>query len=212
MTRIFVVRHGETDGNLKKIYRGRWDLPLNATGEQQVKKAGAALKPFELTAIYQSPLLRTKQTAVALAEHQAVTPQDDGSLIDIDYGEWTKIPDAEVANKYPDLYDLWKKSPHRVVFPSGEGLADVRKRIEPGLRKVAESHNGKNIALVSHRVPIKVILCAALGLDDSAFWRIQVDAASISVLDFAEGVFSLVFSNETCHLGALGDKLGAADF
>ena len=212
MTRIFLVRHGETDGNQKKIYRGHWDLPLNQNGMAQVKKAGEALRAVELSAIYASPLLRARQTAEAVASQQNVQLVDEEALIDIDYGDWTKLPDAEVAQKFPDLYGQWRQSPECVLFPDGEGLYDVRRRAQPMVTILAERHPDQSIALVSHRVPIKVILCAALGLDDSAFWRIQVDTASISALDCNNGVFTLLFSNETCHLKSLSEKLGVVDF
>ncbi len=212
MTRMFIIRHGETEGNQKKIYRGRWDLPLNQDGLAQVKKAGEALQAVDLAAIYASPLLRTRQTAEAIASRQNIELVDEEALIDIDYGSWTKLPDAEVAEKFPDQYRRWKQSPESVLFPDGEGLYDVRRRVQPRITVLAERHPGQSIALVSHRVPIKVILCAALGLDDSAFWRIQVDPASISALDCQDGVFTLLFSNETCHLKSFGDKLGAVDF
>jgi len=212
MTRIFIVRHGETDGNQKKIYRGHWDLPLNKNGRAQVKKAGEALKPVHLDAIYTSPLKRAVETAEAVAAHQEVEPEEDESLIDIDYGEWTRLPDAEVAEKFPDQYRQWRKSPETVLFPGGEGLPSVRARVEPALKTLAEEHPGQTIALASHRVPIKLLICAALGLPDSAFWQIQIDTASISALDYSDGRFNMIFSNETCHLKFFSDKLGVVDF
>ena len=139
MTRIFVVRHGETDGNQKKIYRGHWDLPLNQNGQAQVKKAGEALKSVRLDAIYTSPLKRAVQTADAVASHQDVEPEEDESLIDIDYGDWTRLSDAEVAEKFPDQYRQWKQFPETVLFPGGEGLPSVRARVEPALKILARS-------------------------------------------------------------------------
>jgi broad specificity phosphatase PhoE len=212
MTRIFLVRHGETDGNQKKIYRGHWDLPLNQNGKAQVKRAGEALRAVHLDAIYASPLLRAAQTAEAVAARQAVEPEKDEFLIDIDYGDWTRRPDAEVAEKFPDLYRQWKQSPETVLFPGGEGLPSVRARVEPGLRKLAERHPDQTIALASHRVPIKILLCTALGLSDAAFWQIQIDTASISALDYNNKKFNLIFSNETCHLKSFGEKLCVVDF
>ena len=152
------------------------------------------------------------QTAEAIAANQDVDPEEDEFLIDIDYGEWTRLPDAEVAEKFSDQYRQWKRSPDTVLFPGGEGLPSVRARVEPALRSLAEQHTDQTIALASHRVPIKILLCVALGLPDSAFWQIQIDTASISALDYTNGKFNLIFSNETCHLKSFGDKLGVVDF
>jgi broad specificity phosphatase PhoE len=212
MTRIFVIRHGETEGNQKKIYRGRWDLPLNENGLAQVAKAGQALQDIFFDAIYTSPLERTRQTAAAVAKYQKVEPQVDDCLIDIDYGQWTKVADSEIARQQPDLYRLWKESPEKVVFPGGEGLAAARQRIATGLVRLAEAHPDQVIALCAHRVSVKMILMVALGLPDAAFWQVQIDTASISALAYAAAKFSLVFSNETCHLKSIDAKFQEADF
>ncbi|HUU01249.1 MAG TPA: histidine phosphatase family protein [Myxococcota bacterium] len=212
MTRLFVIRHGETDGNKNKIYRGRWDLPLNEKGLAQVEKAGAALETVRLDAILTSPLERTCQTAAAVARFQKIEPQTEPALIDIDYGQWTRLLDSEVARKHPDIYARWKQRPETVVFPDGEGLADVRRRVESLLAGLGEEYPGQNVALCGHRVSVKMILMVALGLTDSAFWKILVDTASISVIGLDDGAFSLVFANDTCHLKPLADKFKAADF
>lgn len=212
MTRFFIVRHGQTEGNKNKIYRGRWDLPLNPTGLKQVELAGRALAPVDLDAIYTSPLERTRQTAAALVKHQQVEARDEQGLIDIDYGGWTRVADSEVARSQPEIYRRWKSEPQSVVFPDGEGLADVRGRVEPMLKRLVAEYPDGQLALCGHRVSVKMILMVALGLPDAAFWRIAVDPASISVIDFAVGAFSMVFTNETCHLEPLLEKLKAADF
>jgi phosphoserine phosphatase len=211
-TRFFVVRHGETEGNQKKIYRGRWDLPLNENGIRQVERAGEALKAVSFDVIYTSPLVRTRQTAAALARWQQVDPLEDEALIDIDYGQWTRVADSDVAEKQPALYQKWKESPELVTFPGGEGLADVRKRVTSALERWTSLHAGQAIALCGHRVSVKMILMVAMGMPDSAFWKLRVDTASLSVLNHFGGDFSLVMSNETCHLAPLGEKLGMADF
>ena len=68
------------------------------------------------------------------------------------------------------------------------------------------------IALVSHRVIIKILLCAVLGLDNSHFWQIKQDTAALSVLDYQAGRFVLAGLNDICHLSELKDKMSRDDF
>ena len=209
---FILVRHGQTAGNRDKIYRGRWDLPLDEDGLDQVERAGRALGSLHLDAIYTSPLLRTRQTAEAVARHQAVEPVVEEGLLDIDYGQWTRQPDERIAREQARLYRLWHARPQEVVFPRGEGLAQVRRRVEDMFVRLAPRHAAETVALVGHRVSVKMMLLVALGLDDSAFWKVQVDTASLSALRHHDDGWQLLFANETCHLKELGERLRPVDF
>ena len=220
MPRLFILRHGETEGNERKIFRGRWDLSLSDRGVEQVALAAKALAGIEFSMIATSLLARARETAAAAASHggrSEITLEE--KLIDIDYGRWTKEPSETVDRDYPDLSNAWRNTPHKVVFPGGESLSDVRSRAEELFRSLAGATG--NVLLVSHRVPIKVMLCAALGLDNSAFWRIKVDTTSISVVELAPQTqpheraqlqTQVLLLNDTSHLGPLNTRFTAADF
>lgn len=209
---FLLVRHGQTAGNRDKIYRGRWDLPLDEDGRAQVERAGQALEALRLDAIYTSPLLRTRQTAEAVARYQAVEPVSEEGLLDIDYGQWTRQPDERIAREQAPLYRLWHTRPQEVVFPQGEGLTQVRRRVTDMFARLTSRHDTGTVALVGHRVSVKMMLLVALGLDDSAFWKVQVDTASLSALRHEDGNWQLLFANETCHLKQLGERLRPVDF
>ena len=213
MPRVFVVRHGETDGNQQKIYRGRWDLPLNGTGRIQAARTGVALKGIRFSSMYTSPLRRATETAAAIVAAQAQTGVlQEPALIDIDYGDWSRVADIDVERRFPEPHQRWQDAPETVVFPNGEGLADVRSRVEPFLRRLGAGPADSQVLLVSHRVTIKVILCVVLGLGDSGFWRVAVDTTSLSVVNIDAGGMDLLSSNDTCHLKPLVEKFDAADF
>ena len=101
-------------------------------------------------------------------------------------------------------------TPHRVRMPSGEDLDDVRQRVMVPVNGVVEEHEG-TIVLVSHRVVLKVLVCALLGLDNSHFWRIQQDTASTNLFKYQNGQWIIGFLNDTSYLKSLG-KTALADF
>ena len=96
MSRVFLVRHGQTAWNVGEIFRGRADIPLDETGKLEVHLAGEALKGETLHAIYSSPLSRSMETAENIAKFHniPVTPLD--AIIDISYGEWEGLANEEV--------------------------------------------------------------------------------------------------------------------
>ncbi len=211
MTRIFLVRHGQTAWNVGEIFRGRADVPLDETGLKEADLAGEALKDETIHAIYSSPLKRSVQTAEGIAKYQKLPVQTLEAIIDISYGEWEGKENAEVKQKYPDLYKLWLTEPHKVRFPGGETLDEVRTRTMSAIEKLVKKHQDESIVLVAHRVPNKVISCAVLGLDNSHFWRIKQDTASTNLFIYDNDQWIIAYLNNTFYLKVLG-KPALSDF
>lgn len=211
MTKVYVVRHGQTAWNLEEVFRGRMDIPLDETGKKEVHLAGEALKDETLNAIYSSPLSRSMETAENIAKFQNIPVTPLESIIDISYGEWEGVSLVEVQKKYPDLYGLWLKEPHNITFPGGESLEQVRVRTRNAIDDLLEKHKDENIALVAHRVPNKVICCSLLGIDNSNFWRIQQDTASTNLFVYKDGQWIISYLNDTSYLKILG-KPALSDF
>jgi len=211
VSKVYLVRHGQTAWNVGEIFRGRADIPLDETGKQEVHLAGEALKDETLHAIYSSPLSRSIETAENIAKFHdiPVTPFD--AIIDISYGEWEGLENQEVKEKYPELHSLWHREPHKIKFPGGESLEEVRIRTMTGLEGLLLQHKDENFVLVAHRVPNKVICCALLGLDNSHFWRIQQDTASTNLFIYRDGQWIIAFLNDTSYLKSLG-KPSLSDF
>jgi len=211
MTKVYVVRHGQTAWNLEEIFRGRVDIPLDDTGKKEVHLAGEALKDETIHAVYSSPLSRSMETAENIAKFQDVGVSPLDAIIDISYGDWEGKPLAEIQEKFPDLYELWMKEPHNVHFPNGETLEAVGSRAMEAVNRLVAQHKDENIALVAHRVPNKVICCALIGIDYSNFWRIQQDTASTNLFVYKDGQWIVSFLNDTSYLNILG-KPSLADF
>ena len=210
MTTLILVRHGETDWNRDKIFRGRADIPLGNRGKLQAERVGEALTGRPLGALYSSPLQRSVQTAEAIAEHHdlAVTKLD--AITDIDYGDWQGKPDEEVCAAYPELYAQWQSAPHEVRFPNGEGLVEVAERSLQAVLNVAAGQTGE-IAMVSHRVTLKVVVLGLLGLGLERFWNVRLDTCSLTIFEISEQGNILGRLNDTGHLAGLQDE-EAADF
>jgi broad specificity phosphatase PhoE len=202
MTRIVLVRHGQTAWNREVRFRGRADIPLDRFGLKQAEATGhyVAVR-WPVAAVYASRMGRAMQTAEAIARAQALRVQPLEGLLDIDFGAWQGLSPDEVTRRYPDLYQAWLEAPHTVHFPGGEGLDDVQSRVVAALDKAVAGHRGQTVALVSHTVVNRVLLCAVLGLGNERFWRLQQDTCAVNVFDVAEDTTcTLVLLNDTCHL------------
>ena len=204
MTRIILVRHGQTAWNVGsgagERFRGQIDLPLDDMGLAQARALAERLATHPIAAVYSSPLKRAMETAQPTAQKLGLLVQPLPGIIDINYGDWQGLSHDEVAQAHPDLYPRWLETPHRVKFPHGESLRQVRLRGMAALKDASTRHEGRAILLVAHQVVNKVLVCAMLGLGNSHFWRIQQDNACLNIFDYQDGIFTAVLINDTCHL------------
>ena len=210
MTKILLIRHGDTDWNVEEIFRGRADIELNETGIKQAELLAKHLADEKIVAIYSSPLKRALRTAEIIAGSRNVDVAPAPELIDFDYGEWQGLSHDAVKHKYKTLYEEWLKKPHLAKMPKGESLDDVRKRAISLVDRLIAEHEG-TIALVSHRVIHKVIICALLGLDNSHFWNIKVDTCGITEFIYQDERFILEKHNDTSFLKSI-DRTALSDF
>lgn len=212
MTSIYLVRHGQTAWNKEEIFRGRRDIPLNETGLKEGELAGEYLRKKEIHVIYSSPLSRALQTAQKIGQFHNLDIRPLNGIIDMSFGGWEGKSLKKVQEKDEERYRLWIEEPHRVKFPGGENLEEVRTRSMAALEEVVQNHPGKTLVLVSHRVINKVLICGILGIDNSHFWQIGQGTTAINLIQFKNGRYVLSLLNETCHLKPLEEERTKADF
>jgi broad specificity phosphatase PhoE len=203
MTRILLIRHGQTEWNRERIFRGRADVPLSAEGLRQAQALAERLATDDVAAVYTSPLVRAVATAEHAAKPHCSQPITVDALTDMSYGEWEGKPHERVQEQWPDLYEKWHSAPHLVRPPGGETLSEVRQRALEALLHITAEKSDATVVVVSHRVVCKLLLCAALGLEDSAFWHVRQDTCCVNLLEYEHGRMTVCLLNDTCHLRGL---------
>jgi len=209
---VYLVRHGQTAWNKARIFRGRADVRLDEQGRLEAVAAAGALRNVTLAHVYCSPLSRARETAKAIARLHQAPLEPVPAFTDIDYGDWTEFWDVEARRRFKDTYEVWETRPHLVKFPNGESLDNVRTRAYPRLVALARKHKRSTIAVVTHRVVIKALLCAVKELDNSHFWEIRLDTGAISTLELRNNGFKCVRINDTSHLDRISSRTSGVDF
>ncbi len=207
-TTLYLIRHGETAMNVRNIFRGRTDIPLNDNGLAQARQLAAALADVPLRAVYSSPMIRAQETARPLAEARGLAVRPMEEFHNICLGEWEGQAKEDVQTRTPELWQRWVYAPETLAIPGGESLADLLARAGAGLRKLAERHAGEAVAVVSHRSVVKAALAAAVGLEHDWFWKFYLDTGSYSVVEHQPRLgFTLTRVNESCHLTSKTEEL-----
>jgi broad specificity phosphatase PhoE len=165
LTKVLLVRHGATDWNIYKRAQGQADIPLDETGKLQALETAEQLSSLDIDAVYSSDLSRARDTAAAIANHQGLEVITDERFREIDQGEWTGLPVAEIARRWPDL---WGAARHYNARPGGESPHQVRERALAALRDAVEAHPDGTIVVVSHGGTIRWLSAEAMGYDDHA--------------------------------------------
>ena len=157
MTRLILIRHGQTEWNLVGRYQGQTDLPLNAYGRQQAEQIAQRLDGTQLAAIYASDLTRARKTAEVLAHAVGLPVQLDPRLREINQGEWEGMPFSEIQRRYPRELELRREDPLSFVTPGGESIRQVRERVLQAAEEIRRRHPNETVALVSHGVVLAIL-------------------------------------------------------
>lgn len=182
---LFLVRHGQTDLNRDKRFRGMTDAPLNEAGRAEVAAAARVLDGTRLKAIHTSPLSRAVQTARIIADVTGCSVEPDRSFLDIDYGEWQGLTVDEVERRFGAAQmDRWVKDPGSFEFPGGDSMSGVIARVDPALRALVQTNGPGPVAVVSHLAVLKVCFLALMDLGFEQFWKIVIDNGSVSRFDY----------------------------
>jgi broad specificity phosphatase PhoE len=185
MTRLILIRHGETKYNSQKRYCGFSNPPLNRKGISQVKRLSRKLWKLRIHRVYSSDLKRACQSAGLIFGKSPVKKLS--GFREINFGKIEGLKYKEVNAKFPGFYARWASDPVGIKFPGGESLREFNKRILDMLSKIVSRNEGKTVAIAAHAGPIRVILCKALKLDLTEFWKKECANGSCFVVDFLEG-------------------------
>lgn len=207
MIRIILIRHGRTAWNAvagqSQRFRGTIDLPLGDEGVVQAEITARHLAQVPLTAVHSSPLQRAAHTAQIIAEPHGLTALPLPGLTSMDYGDWAGQTHDDVARNWPELYRAWRRDPFSIQIPGGESATVLRDRAVNALGEILGHHaDGETIALVTHQVICKTLICVLAGLPSTAHWRFRQDLCNLNLFEYDpnDGHFTLLGLNDTCHL------------
>jgi broad specificity phosphatase PhoE len=154
LSRVVLVRHGETEGESSIRFHGVTDIALSDLGRAQARAARAEIPGEGFDLVVASSLSRARETAGILAPGRAIRLEAD--FHEIDFGRWEGLTKEEIAAADPILYEDWQQKVPGFDFPEGEGREDFRVRIERGLERLHTS-GAQSVIVVAHKGTVRVI-------------------------------------------------------
>ena len=201
MTRIILVRHGETTWNVEGRYQGQEDTPLSERGLEQGRLLSEGLRNIPIDRAISSPLQRSFRTCQFCADLHGLTVSSDERLLEINHGSWEGRLAAEIAAEYPQDFERWHSEPHLVQMPDGgENLEDVRRRVRAAFDDYVRQYPNETVLVAAHDAVNKAIICDLMGIGMEHFWQIKQDNTCINVLECNDGVWRTVLILSLIHI------------
>ncbi|MFC4061285.1 bifunctional RNase H/acid phosphatase [Planomonospora corallina] len=201
-TTLVLLRHGQTPLSVERRFSGLGDPELTAEGLAQAAAAADRLarEPYGIQAIVSSPLRRARATAEAVAARTGLEVTVDDDLREVDFGEWEGRTFTEIQRHWPDELAAWLADPS-VAPPGGESFEAAARRVEAARDRLVERYEGRTVLAVSHVTPIKTLLRLALTAPATALYRMHLDLACVSLIEYyADGPAVVKAFNDTAHL------------
>ena len=189
MTRFIVVRHGFSVANRAQRFAGHVDTPLNEIGKKQAAHVADYLAAHErIDKIIYSGLLRTRQTATPIAERFGLPLHKDTTLLELFAGIWENMPYGDIDRLFHDDWMNWCYDIAHSRCTGGESIREHYGRIERAVHRIAQSHDGQTLLLVTHCTPVRVMRAMTMGIPWDRFQDVPLPAnASIHVFTYENG-------------------------
>ena len=136
MTRLIIVRHGESETNKQKVFTGQLDIGLSEIGKKQAELVEKYLKAYKIDKIYSSDLKRAYDTALPTAKSKGIKIQTSKNLREIYAGKWEGMSFNNIQNEYPDTYSVWRNDIGKAVCDGGESVKELKERVEKEVSRI----------------------------------------------------------------------------
>lgn len=203
-TILYLVRHGETDYNRKRIMQGGGiDSCLNQTGREQAEVLADRLADVSFDVIYSSPLRRARETAEILARRHEPIPRNElDALREMDWGAFEgKPPSDERDTALQEIKSSWRDGHFDRRIEDGESVLDVQQRATHAAEHLVTEEAGRTVLVVTHGRYLRVLLATVL--DDVGLEHMHWfghDNTCVNRVVYRDGRFSAELLNCTAHL------------
>jgi len=181
--RLLLIRHGEVT-MVGRPY-GQLDVPLSEEGREQSRTLVERLRPYRIDAVYSSDLARARWAAELIAADRGLRVEVRRELRERRFGDWQGKTWDEIKAAWPDLFERYRNDFLSVAAPGGgETYLQVRDRVMPLVGEMVGDGEGRQVAAVAHAGLMRVILAEALGMPLANLFRIWLDPASLSIVEY----------------------------
>lgn len=163
-TTVYLIRHGQSESNLEKVFAGQMNVSLSELGHTQAEITAEYLSSIDVDVIWSSDLLRAYQTAQHTAEKKKLPIHTSPKLREIFAGDWEGKKSAELKEDPESGFHDWLYNIGAVQTPGGESVREVQERFVPEVERIMRENEGKTVFIFCHATPIRLLRAAWEGV------------------------------------------------
>ena len=199
MSRLLMVRHGQTELNSALRYWGRSDIKLSAQGLRQADNLRNRLAAEKMTVIYTSNLVRARVTAEIMASGHQLTVVTCPELREINFGKIEGLTYSEISQLYPDFAKSLAEWRVQTRFPDGESREELSARVRQFLPRLEKHAPEETVLIVAHSGTMRVLICYLMGLEIWHWRQFRISLGSLSIMEtYPQGAI-LSLLNDVSH-------------
>ncbi len=189
MTKLALVRHGETDWNVEGRYQGQADPPLNEHGRAQARAVAQKAAALHPDVIYSSPLKRAWETALAISQATGLPVVPEPRLKEINQGRWEGMLVTDIRRQFPEEFRIWLERPWDLEMPDREGLHDLERRVLGAVKDIVRKYPGQTVVLVTHKLPVAIVKVNFAGVPRERIWDIIPPNAGLEIVEVKDMLY-----------------------
>ena len=201
MTRVYMIRHGEAEGNIYRRAQGWYDGAISAKGLRQIAALAERFRGEQIDALYSSDLARTIATAGAITKYHDLPIRPEPRLRELRLGAWEDQPFGDLAWREPDMLRAFNDDPAAWHAEGAETFAALTRRIRGVVTELAARHDGQTIVCVSHGMAIRALSADVLGVPSAEIALVpHGDNTAVTLLEAEGDTLRMVYGSDASHL------------
>lgn len=206
MTKLLMIRHGQSTANRDRIYIGHTDADLVDTGVRQAQMTAEYIAShYQADCVYASDLKRAYRTGEMIAAACGLpAPTPDVRLREMEAGKWENLPYPILESTYAEDFAIWRTDIGVSRCTGGESVAEMAARVKSAVEDIAKAHPGQTVVIATHATPIRAMCTLLSGKTVEQMKEVPwATNASVTEILYEDGAWTVVQNGANAHLEGL---------
>ena len=201
MTKIYLVRHAEAEGNIYRRAHGQFNGLITGRGYMQIDLLKKRFEGVHVDAVYSSDLFRARTTATAVSDPRGLPVHTTEKLREVGMGRWEDTAWGNMEHFDHEMSKNFSHDPANWNVSGSEPYDNVQKRMYDFITETAKSHDGETISFFSHGFAIRSLMCLLMDIPSNETVKMPYcDNTAVAYFEYENDEIKIIFHSDNSHL------------